>query len=604
MKTATPKNINYSAKTLSLPRKPLKFCLLYIKIYWLRLVIMLCCETSQATCSILLPYAIKRIMDAVALVQSSHAVIWDTLEYPMYLFALLNLGVVLFSRMSGANLVMLGPALRRRIRSELFSFLQQHSQRYFLGNFSGSLANKISEVSIDVPHIIWTILFDFWPLIITFSVSLFLLLTVSLKLALTLSVWILAYVLISFWLALRCRYFAKKYAQSRSQVNGKVVDSVTNIMNAKIFANCNHERAYLEKYLDLEVKNARQTFWFMEKIHWFQFISAMILMLGIIGYALKIWSENIINTSEFAMSASLSLMLIEQSRSLSRRFLEFFEYVGNIDDGVSCIVCDQEILDKPNAQALSVTEATIQFHKLNFSYETEKPVFQNLNLTIKTKEKVGIVGFSGSGKSTLFNLTLRLFEPQSGRILIDGQNISEITQQSLRDNIAVVPQDPMLFHRTLIENIRYGRLDASDEEVILAAKKAHAHEFILQTKKGYQSLVGERGLKLSGGQRQRIALARAILKQAPILLLDEATSTLDSITERHIQESLNYLIKNKTVLVIAHRLSTLSSLDKILVFHNGQIVETGSHASLLHFDGHYAKMWSMQAGGFLPEIEN
>ncbi len=214
-----------------------------------------------------------------------------------------------------------------------------------------------------------------------------------------------------------------------------------------------------------------------------------------------------------------------------------------------------------------------------------------------------MVGFSGSGKSTMLNLLLRLFEPQSGSILLDGQDIQTVSQESLRAAIAMIPQDPMLFHRTLMENIRYGRLDATDEEVIDAATKAHAHEFIIDTEDGYESLVGERGVKLSGGQRQRIALARAVLKDASILVLDEATSSLDSITERHIQESLSYLMEDKTVMVIAHRLSTLSHLDRILVFHNGLIVEDANHEQLLASGGHYAKLWSMQARGFLPDVE-
>jgi len=306
------------------------------------------------------------------------------------------------------------------------------------------------------------------------------------------------------------------------------------------------------------------------------------------------------SVGEFAMAASLSLILIEQARGLSRRFLEFFEYTGNINDGVSQIIQPHEILDPVNAKNLIVKSGTIKFHKVDFSYVTGKLVFQNLNISIKSGEKVGLVGFSGSGKSSLLNLMLRLFEPQSGSILIDQQNIHSVSQESLRNNIAMIPQDPMLFHRTLMENIRYGRLDASDNQVIEAAKKAHAHEFIMDTEEGYESLVGERGVKLSGGQRQRIALARAILKNTSILLLDEATSALDSVTERLIQESLVYLMRHKTVMVIAHRLSTLSHLDRILVFHQGQIIENGSHAELLRLNGHYAKLWSMQAGGFLP----
>ncbi|MCK5830563.1 MAG: ABC transporter ATP-binding protein [Methylococcales bacterium] len=558
-------------------------------------------EAGQAACAIMLPYAIKQMMDTVAMAKEMKIDVFAHVEESLWLFGLLNLGIVLFSRASGSLLVMAGPPMRRMVRRELFAYLQNHSQRYFLSHFAGSLANRISEVSMSVAHTIWTVLFDFWPLMISFTVSLVLLMSVHLDLALTLGMWILAYILISFFLALRCRRYAQNYAKARSLVSGKIVDSVTNIMNAKLFARRDYERFYLEEFLDQEVNSARKTFWFMERIRWFQFTAAMILMLGVIGYALKIWSENGMTTGEFAMAASLSLMLIEQARGLSRRFLEFFEYVGNINDGVSQIIQPHEVVDTNNAQSLVVSRGTIDFKMIDFSYVKGNPLFNNLNISIKAGEKVGLVGVSGSGKSTLLNLMLRLFEPQLGTILIDQQNIKTVSQESLRDSIAMIPQDPMLFHRSLMENIRYGRLDATDEEIFVAAKKAHAHEFINESEEGYHSLVGERGVKLSGGQRQRIALARAILKNAPILLLDEATSALDSVTERHIQESLAYLMHDKTVMVIAHRLSTLSHLDRIIVFHQGRIVEEGSHLQLLQLEGHYAKMWSMQAGGFLPD---
>jgi len=564
---------------------------------------MLVLEGGQATCSILLPYAIKKIMDAVALAQQLKVDVWIEVEPALWLFGGLNLGIVLFSRASGAMLVLLGPTIRLQVRRELFNYLQGHSHRYFLSHYAGSLANRISEVALGVANTIWTVLFDFWPLIITFSVSLVLLISVNNKLALALGLWLAIYVLISFFLALRCRHYAQKYAAARSLVSGKIVDSVTNIQNAKLFARRDYEQRYLEGYLVKEVNIARKTFWFMERIRWFQFVSAMILMLGIIGYALKIWSDKGMTVGEFAMSASLSLMLIEQARGLSRRFLEFFEYTGNINEGVSRIIQSHEIMDDVDAKPLIVTQATVQFTQLSFGYGSDKPVFQDLNITIKSGEKVGLVGFSGAGKSTLFNLLLRLFDPQSGAILIDQQNIQSVTQESLRNSITMIPQDPMLFHRTLLENIRYGRLNATDDEVISAAKKAHAHEFIMASESGYQSLVGERGVKLSGGQRQRITLARAILKNTSILLLDEATSALDSVTEHHIQESLAYLMRDKTVMVIAHRLSTLSHLDRILVFQQGVIVEDGSHSELLRREGHYAQMWSMQAGGFLPQSE-
>jgi len=586
-----------------LPSTPFEFCLRYAGIYRLAFLVMVLFEAGQATCSMLLPYAIKGIMDAVQVANDLGYDVWDYVNSPLWLFGLLNLGIVIFSRASGAILVGLGPAMRRRIRRELFAYLQHHSQRYFLSNFAGSLANRIAEVSMSVAHTLWTVLFDFWPLIIAFGVSLVLLFGVNVNLAAALGAWIAMYVVISYVLAQRCRRYARKYAAARSLVSGKIVDSVTNIMNAKLFARRDFERTYLDGYLNLEVKRARETFWYMERIRWFQFLAAMLLMLGIIGYALQIWSSGGMSVGEFAMAASLSLLLIEQARGLSRRFLDFFEYVGNIHDGVSMIVRPHEVIDDDNARELNVAKAEIEFQHVDFSYVANKPIFKDLCLTIQAGEKIGLVGFSGSGKSTVLNLLLRLFEPQSGGILIDGTDVQTVSQESLRNAIAMIPQDPMLFHRSLMENIRYGRLDATDEEVVDAAKKAHAHEFILETEDGYESLVGERGVKLSGGQRQRIALARAVLKNASILVLDEATSSLDSVTERHIQESLAYLMEDKTVMVIAHRLSTLAHLDRILVFHEGAIVEDARHDELLASGGHYAKLWSMQAGGFLPDAE-
>jgi ATP-binding cassette, subfamily B, bacterial len=595
---------NTTAPTpLTLPELPFAFVLHFIRYYIPAVFGVALLEAGQASCGILLPYAIKQIMDAVTAAQAAASDVWIEVEGPLWLFAGLNLGILLFSRASGTILVLLGPALRRRIRRDLFSYLQHHSQRYFLGNFAGSLANRIAETSMGTAQVLWTIMFDFWPLAITFIVSLTLLCEVNTALAAVLGAWMLAYVGISFLLSKRCRRYARDYAAARSLVSGKIVDSVTNIMNAKLFARRDFEREYLERFLDFEVGRARRVFWFMEAIRWFQFSAAMLLMLGFVGYAISLWADGLMSVGQFAMAASMSLIIIEQARGLSRKFLDFFEYLGNVNDGVGTIVRPHEISDAPDARLLTVTRGEITLEDVGFAYTPGRPVFSGLNLRIGAGEKVGLVGYSGSGKSTLLNLVLRLFDLQQGRILIDGVDIAGVTQESLRRAIAMIPQDPMLFHRSLLENIRYGRLDASDDEVRAAARKAHADEFIGQAEDGYASLVGERGVKLSGGQRQRIALARAILKDSPILLLDEATSALDSVTERHIQDSLRTLMEDKTVMVIAHRLSTLAHLDRIVVFHHGAIIEDGSHAALLAAGGHYARMWAMQAGGFLPEDE-
>jgi len=584
-----------------LSRSPWRFALyFYLKSRYTLMAIFVF-EAAQASCTILLPYAVKEIIDAVTLANQTGADIIATAENGLLLFAGLNLGIVLFSRASGAMLVMTGPKLRREIRKSLFSYLQHHSHRYFISHFAGSLANRIAEVSMSSMHALWTITFDFYPLIIKSVVALIILFNANGDLAMVLSLWLGIYIYVSYLLAKRCRAYAQDFAAARSLVTGKIVDSVTNVMNAKMFARRQYEEDYLTDYLNHEVDHALRTYWYMEKLRWFQFTAAMILMVGIVGYALKIWSDGSLTVGEFSMVAGLAILLIEAARGLSRSFLEFFEYIGNISDGVSIFVQPHEIVDKPDAPVLNISRGEIVFNDVSFTYHEGLQVFQHLDVTIEPKQQVGLVGFSGSGKSTFVNLMLRLFEPQGGAINIDGQNILDVTQDSLRESISMIPQDPQLFHRSLMENIRYGRLEASDDEVIEASKKAHAHEFILQTELKYDSLVGERGVKLSGGQRQRIAIARAILKNSPILILDEATSSLDSVTEKKIQLGLDNLMKGRTVVVVAHRLSTISHMDRILVFDQGKIIEDGNHQQLLQSNGHYAHLWNMQAGGFLPE---
>lgn len=592
-----------AADAPALSRSPWRFALHFYLKARIAIIGIFLFEAGQAACTILLPYALKEIIDAVTTANETGADIFAATQEALILFALLNLGIVLFSRASGAVLVMTGPRLRADIRKSLFQYLQHHSHHYFISHFAGSLANRIAEVSMSAMHTLWAITFDFYPLIIKSLVALAILFTASGELAIVLTLWLTAYVYVSYVLAKRCRFYAKDFAEARSLVTGKVVDSVTNVMNAKMFARRRFEEDYLTDYLNHEVDHALRTYWYMEKLRWFQFTAAMVLMIAMVGYALKIWSVGDMSVGEFSMVAGLAIMLIEAARGLSRSFLEFFEYIGNISDGVSIFIQPHEVVDKPGATALKVSRGEIDFQDVSFSYKDGMQVFDELSVTIAPGQQVGLVGFSGSGKSTFVNLILRLFEPQSGVIAVDGQDISAVTQDSLRENVSMIPQDPMLFHRSLMENIRYGRLEASDDAVIEAAKKAHAHEFILQTEHGYESLVGERGVKLSGGQRQRIAIARAILKDAPILILDEATSALDSVTERKIQQGLDCLMRDKTVVVVAHRLSTISHMDRILVFDGGRIIEDGSHADLLNINGHYAHLWDMQAGGFLPESE-
>jgi ATP-binding cassette subfamily B protein len=325
------------------------------------------------------------------------------------------------------------------------------------------------------------------------------------------------------------------------------------------------------------------------------------IMLGFMVYFLiYLYGKHLISVGDFALILGLGTEVGHITWHTMGQVDEFNEAVGKCKQCLSRLIVPQEIQDKEGATSLVTTKGQITFSKVKFHYKGASPLFQNKSVTIKAGQKVGLVGYSGSGKSTFVNLILRFYDVTEGQIFIDEQDVRDVTQESLYNNIAMIPQDPTLFHRTLMENIRYGRTEASDDEVREAARRAHAHDFIQALPQGYDSLVGERGVKLSGGQRQRIAVARAILKNAPILILDEATSQLDSVTERLIQDALWELMENKTTLVIAHRLSTLLHMDRILVFDHGKIVEDGTHQELLAQAGIYKTLWETQVDGFLP----
>lgn len=584
-----------------LPGEPFPFLLHFFRHYygWCVLVIML--EIGASASSILTPYAIGQIVGGVTSSLAVREQIFSAVAFPLGLYLLLNLGEVVFSRASASCRIIVAPRLRAQVTSELYAYLQHHSHRFLSNNFAGALASRISETSTSVNMTLWTLVFDFLPIVVTLTVSIALLWFASIPLSMFTLVWALLYLSISYWLARRCRPLAHKSAEARSITVGKVVDAVTNLSSVRLFAMLGFERGYLENFLNNEIAASRRWLWSNEKILWFQFLLALILKVGTLLFALWLWQQDRLSVADFVMSVSLSLLIISEVRNISRRFIDLFEYIGNIANGVDIIMREHEIVDHPGAKPLQISRGDIELRGVSFGYSPHIPVFDNLNLRIEGGQRVGLVGYSGSGKSTLLNLILRLYDPQQGSILIDGQDIRDVTQQSLHEQISLIPQDPGLFHRTLLENIRYGRPGANREEIELAARGADAHEFIERMPNQYESLVGERGVKLSGGQRQRISIARVIVKNVPILILDEATSSLDSVTEQAIQNSLDTLMQNKTVIVVAHRLSTIAHLDRILVFNRGRIIEDGSHTELLAANGAYTQLWNRQANGFLVE---
>jgi len=582
-----------------LPATPLRFIVYFVGKYRWWYLSMVLLEGINSTCSILMPYATGQIIKAVTQAQAHSLAVLDALTRSLWLFVALGIGEVIFSRAGGTCQIHVGALQRHTVTRALYGYLQHHSHRYLTNDFAGALAHRISETSLGVSQTLWSVIFDFWPTAITFSVAIVMLGSAHRELAELVGAWAVIFIGVSFWLATRARPYAVRAAATRSDTTGRVVDAVANLTSTRLFARLRFERDHLDEQLRTELRAVRKSSWYSERVRWFQYTSAALLKIAVVYLALRLWQQGQISVAEFVVAATTALLIINEARNLSRRFLEFFEYVGNVTNGVHTIVRPHDIVDQPRAAPAKIARGSIEFRDLTFGYSPDRPIFRHLNVTIPAGQRVGLVGYSGSGKSTFVSLILRLYDAQDGQILIDGLDIRSMTQDSLHSQLSLIPQDPNLFHRSLLDNIRYGNLEASEEEVVEAARKAHAHGFISQIKDQYASLVGERGVKLSGGQRQRIAIARVVLKNAPILILDEATSSLDSVTEQAIQETLEEVMKEKTVIVVAHRLSTIAHLDRILVFDEGRIVEDGSHADLLSRGGAYRRLWMHQAGGFL-----
>ncbi|PCI00996.1 MAG: multidrug ABC transporter ATP-binding protein [Alphaproteobacteria bacterium] len=485
------------------------------------------------------------------------------------------------------------------VRRQLALYVGGHSYQYFQSDFSGRISGKIVEMPSAIRDVVQTSLGAFLYGVISFVVSIALFAFVSPLFAFISITWLVLYCVLMLYYIPKIKNFSEKGSVERSDLRGRCVDMIANISTVKLFSRTKHEDAYLGEKLNSTAECFRKTD--MKLLHlwiWLEILSSVFWAV-ILTYCIFAWSDNALTTAQVAMILPLTFQLTNISWWLSEIFTGFFQRLGEIEEGMEAIVKPHTLVDDKGALNLKNKGGEITLRDVVFSYG-DKNIFENFDLSIKAGEKIGLVGASGAGKSSLVQLLLRFYDIQEGEILIDGQNIAKVTQNSLRKNIAVIPQDTSLFHRSLMENIRYGRLDATEAEVIEAAKKAHAHEFIDELPQGYETLVGERGVKLSGGQRQRIAIARAILKNAPILILDEATSALDSTSEHLIQSSLKTLMKGKTVIAVAHRLSTIAHLDRLIVMDDGKIIEDGPHSELsVKEGGAYAKLWAMQSGGFL-----
>lgn len=491
------------------------------------------------------------------------------------------------------------------IRWQAHRYLLKQSLSFYQNDFAGRISTKVMQTSLAVRETVTKILDVMVYVLVYFGSMLYLVAEADWRLVVPLLVWLGLYILMQIYFIPRLKDVASRQADARSDMTGRIVDSYTNISTIKLFSHTSREAEYakesMQRFLDPVYEQMRLVTWLNFSVQSLNYL----LVFSVAAMSIWLWTAQAVSIGAIAIAVSLALRLNGMSQWIMWEVSSLFENIGTVADGITTLAQPQQVIDAPEAKSLQVAGGTIEFSNVNFHYgNAERLVLNQLNLNIKPEEKIGLVGRSGAGKSTLVNLLLRFYDIPAGRVLIDGQDISLVSQESLRAQIAMVTQDTSLLHRSVRENILYGKPDATEAELLAAVRAAEADLFIeeLTDPKGNQGLdaqVGERGVKLSGGQRQRIAIARVLLKNAPILILDEATSALDSEVEAAIQHGLNRLMENKTVIAIAHRLSTIAAMDRLIVLDQGRIVEQGTHQELIASGGIYAQLWAHQTGGFI-----
>ena len=493
-----------------------------------------------------------------------------------------------------------------RLRWNFHRLMLGQSLGFYQDEFAGRVSAKVMQTALALRDVVMTVADMVVYVLVYFITSGVILSSFDAWLIVPFICWMIGFAMIMRFLIPKLGRTAARQADARSLMTGRITDAYSNIATVKLFSHGAREAAYAKQSMEEFMVTVHAQMRLATLLHTCSFIVNSSLTVGTTALGIWLWYHGQVGVGAVATATAMALRVNGLSQYIMWESARLFENIGTVNDGMATLSKPHTILDKPQALPLKVTRGEIKFEHVDFSYEAGKPLLNGFNLNIKPGEKVGLIGRSGAGKSTIVNLLLRFYEPQSGTISIDGQNVDSVTQESLRAQIGLVTQDTSLLHRSVRDNIIYGRPDATDAEMISAAERAEAADFIpnlsdAKGRRGYDAHVGERGVKLSGGQRQRIAIARVMLKDAPILLLDEATSALDSEVEAAIQESLDKMMEGKTVIAIAHRLSTIAAMDRLIVLDKGRIIEEGSHAELLEKQGLYAKLWAHQSGGFLSE---
>jgi ATP-binding cassette subfamily B protein/ATP-binding cassette subfamily B multidrug efflux pump len=536
---------------------------------------------------------------------------WPTLLL-MSLFILIGIPLLVLLHSSVIHQTLMGN-LPMRVRWLSHRYLLDQSYTFFQHEFSGRIATKVMQTALAVRETVMKVLDVILFVSVYLATTLMLVINADPRLCLPLLAWLVFYLGVLSYFVPKLKRISTVQADARSLMTGRIVDSYTNILTLKLFSQSDRESAYakagMQEFMSTVHPQMRLSTLLNASV--WMINMQLVFVTGALG--IYLWLQGAIGPGSIAVVMSLAIRITGMSHWVMWEVNALFENIGTVQDGINTLSRPQHVVDRGDASELEIERGEIDFNQVGFAYHSDEQnpssIFENFDLHIAAGEKVGIVGRSGAGKSTFVNLLLRFYDVQHGVITIDGHDIRAVTQDSLRAHIAMVTQDTSLLHRSVRDNILFGRPTATDDEMIAAARQAHAHEFILKLKDnkgrtGYEAHVGERGVTLSGGQRQRIAIARVLLKNAPILVLDEATSALDSEVEAGIQQSLYQLMEGKTVIAIAHRLSTIAAMDRLIVFDKGQIVEQGSHAKLIANNQLYAQLWNHQSGGFLGLLEN